>query len=567
MAVTVKADTEDFPSILAMFGLNGMPADHAPTSAPESQPPDSADAPKGKTPSKLQLLQHTLAGGSHDDAAAVAQGQTPPIDPAIQGAPDAGQPLNPGQGEVLPPARNLRDIIGGTDPSQLIAAAQGNNTFQAAQPDQMPATAAPGSRALPAKPNTFQSNHPTLAKILNIAATLGAGAGAGAGARDFGSGFQRGAEIADPIKKKMQDIALAEKQAGVAHTQAATEQLKSQVTLPNGLTVPFALAQKLYPAELAEMGKNDRNKANIDSRESIAGDKNALALRSKGLKLDANGKQVPLSRDEMSETEQAHLDLVKSQQDAAAARAEMDRAANDPNSPKYKAAMMRYNVAQQNASTAAGRLGLAKDTFNANYFGTGPNGEALPGATVDDQGRPIGPRMANAAKVPADRLKRGDLASNAISNLDDIVGMIHQNPELFGSLSGRITTAREMMGSDEPAIRQIAIAAHNYALASAGVHGTRSQGAVEKTENELLNHWKDGDVAVLGGISQAKKSLQQFVENQRLGNKPIPKAGATKQQQTTAPPAGASDEVYASDGKTLIGHAVNGKYVPLQTKR
>jgi len=31
----------------------------------------------------------------------------------------------------------------------------------------------------------------------------------------------------------------------------------------------------------------------------------------------------------------------------------------------------------------------------------------------------------------------------------------------------------------------------------------------------------------------------------------------------TATPAGASDEVYAADGKTLIGHVVNGKFVAL----
>jgi hypothetical protein len=29
------------------------------------------------------------------------------------------------------------------------------------------------------------------------------------------------------------------------------------------------------------------------------------------------------------------------------------------------------------------------------------------------------------------------------------------------------------------------------------------------------------------------------------------------------PPEGASHEVYAADGKTLIGHAINNKFVPL----
>lgn len=526
MALSIKVDTPEIPSILKMFGLGGNlpdtpPVDPSiagasdPTASPDSATPEPASAPASthdetKPPTKLLRLQQALG----------ADQQAPPLQvPGPMGVPEA----------PMPPADLAGSLAAGT---------------------------------AKIKP-TFREAHPNIFKTLGAISQFAEDAGPGVGAPTFGQGFSIAAN--QETQKKKEELEQATGKANLAHTQAATKQLESQVTLPNGLTVPFALAQKLYPTELAEMGKDKRNQANIDSRESLAGDKNAISLRKQGLKLDANGKQVPLGRDEMSETEQAHLDLQQSQQEAASAKAAVDRAKNDPNSPAYKAAIGRLQVAQKNAATAAGRLGLAKDTFNANYFGTGPTGEALPGATTDEKtGLPVGPRMANAAKIPADRLKRGDLASNAISNLDDIVGMIHSNPELFGSLSGRITTAREMMGSDEPAIREIAIAAHNYALASAGVHGTRSQGAVEKTENELLNHWKDGDTAVLGGIAQAKKSLQQFVDNQQLGNKAIPKRGGGAQ---AAAPPNASAEVYAADGKTLIGHAVNGKYVPLQKQK
>lgn len=515
MALSIKVDTPEIPSILKMFGLGGLPAQAEDTggappvdaslggeAAPETQPAPAANpeasAPASThdasaPPTKLLRLQQALGTDKPVPA--------PPLDVPGKFGVSASKPLP--QDLVTPPTATIKP--------------------------------------------TFRERHPNIFKTLGALNDFVDEAGAGVGAPTFAQGFNAAGAV--PDQRAKEELALATGKANLAHTQAATEQMKSQVTLPNGLTVPFALAQKLYPTLTTEQGKNARNTENVNSRESIAGDKNALALRRQGLKLDASGKQVPLSRDEMSEAEQATLDLKQSQQDAAAARAEVDRAKNDPNSPAYKAAIGRLQVAQKNAATAAGRLGLAKDTFNANYFGTGPNGEALPGATVDDQGRPIGPRMANAAKVPADRLKRGDLASNAIQNLDDIVGLIHQNPDLFGSLSGRITTVREMMGSDDPSIRQIAIAAHNYALASAGVHGTRSQGAVEKTENELLNHWKDGDVAVLGGIAQAKKSLNNFVENQQLGNKPIPKAGATKPPQTPA----AAKSAYSDLGFVPVG--------------
>lgn len=40
-------------------------------------------------------------------------------------------------------------------------------------------------------------------------------------------------------------------------------------------------------------------------------------------------------------------------------------------------------------------------------------------------------------------------------------------------------------------------------------------------------------------------------------------AESTRQTPPPSPPAGASAEVYSGDGKTLLGHAVNGKFVPL----
>lgn len=528
MALQLKADVNDIPSILNMLGLGGMPA---------------AAEDTGGTPP----VDASLGGAAQPTAAPDTSSATPDAGPPVP--PDTGTaPLASTHDETKPPTKLLRlQQALGTDPPAPVPPLQvpGPNGVTAAP--MPPADLAQSVAAGTAHINpTFRERHPNIFKTLGAATDFAEDAGPGIGAKTFGEGFA--AAAAEPRNRAKEELEQATGKANLAHTQAATEQMKTQVTLPNGLTVPFALAQKLYPAELAEMGKDKRNQANLDSRESIAVDKNALALRKQGLKLDATGKQVPLTRDEMSETEQAHLDLTQSQQDAAAARAEMERAANDPTSPKYQAAMMRYKVAQQNATTAAGRLGLAKDTFNANYFGTGPDGQALPGATTDENGKPVGPRMANAAKVPADRLKRGDLADNAIGNLNDIVGMIHQNPELFGSLQGRITTAREMMGSDEPAIREIAIAAHNYALASAGVHGTRSQGAVEKTENELLNHWKDGTDAVLGGIAEAKKSLQHFVDNQQLGNRPIGAKSPKTQPQAT--------HIYNPENGTIahVGH-------------
>jgi hypothetical protein len=537
MALSIKTDVEDIPSILKLIGLGGS------------------------------------------SAAAEDTGGTPPVDASLGGeaqptaAPDASQGQPAESGPPSPPA-STHD--GSKPPTKLLRLQQ---ALGADQPAPAPPLQVPGPNGVPessmppadlaaslnsgqAKINpTFRERHPNIFKTLGAVSNFVEDAGPGIGAPTFGQGFA--AAAAEPARKAKEEADLAISKANLAHTQAATDQMKTQVTLPNGLTVPFALAQKLYPAELAEMGKNSRNQANLDSRESIAGDKNAIALRAKGLKANpAGGAPVPLTRDEMSETEQATLDLKQSQQEATAARAELDRNKNNPDSPAYKAAMGRLAVAQKNSQTAAGRLGLEKQKYSADYLGLDAQGNALPGAQTDEQGRPIGPRMANANNPSADRTRRGDLAANAIHNLNNVEDIIkRRGDDLFGPIMGRITSVRDMIGSDDPDIAAIGVEVHNYALAANGAHGVRSQQAISQTEDEILKEMKRGATGAQGGINAAKDSLLDFVKDQQLGKKARPQNPSTPKAQAT--PSNASDEVYASDGKTLIGHVVNGKYVAL----
>lgn len=192
MALTIKADTEDFPPILAMLGLGGLPREAAADTS-DSGSSDSGDAeviPVKNAPSKLQLLQHTLSGGSHDDAAAAVQPTAAGQNSAAGFVPVDSEPqpnLNVGTGEVLPPDLSQPNVK-------------------------------PGS--------TFAARHPDLLKTFSILSALGQGAAAGAGSRTLGEGFQRAQEL---------PIDIASKKAALEKEQAQTEQLKTQVTLPNGL--------------------------------------------------------------------------------------------------------------------------------------------------------------------------------------------------------------------------------------------------------------------------------------------------------------------------------------------
>lgn len=479
MAIQLKVDTEDFPGIISMLGLGG---NNALPSAPAE--------------------------------AAPGHGAPPPVDPSLGGAGDqTGQPDT----SNAPPEKNklqtLREFLnpGPAAPDVPVPSLQVPGPLGVPETPMPPADLSASLSAGQAhiKP-TFREAHPLASTLLRVALSSGEGGLIGSQFANAGQGFEAAKQATDPIRKKMEDAALAEKQASTAHQVAATDQMKSQVTI-NGVTMPFALALKYYPAQMKEMGLDKRNQANIDSRESIAGDKNALALRKQGLKIDpTTGKQVPLTRDEMSETEQAHLDLTQSQQDAAAARAEMERAANDPNSPKYKAAMMRYNVALQNASTAAGRLGLAKDTFNANYFGTGPTGEALPGAPLTENGTPVGIRTANVTKPTNSTRSKAEQAQIVKAQGADLIQQIDAHPDLFGVVAGRWNEFNAgNFGNASPEVRDAYTSLKSFAALQPALHGSRGIGMQHEFE-DAVGTMKQNPEGLKASINSLLRTASNF---------------------------------------------------------
>jgi hypothetical protein len=496
MAIQLKVDTEDFPGIISMLGLGG--------SSPSAPTPDAAASPA---------------------PAEAAPAEPPPVDPSLGGAGDpGGQPDTSNAPEPKNKLQTLREFLnpGPATPDAPVPPLQVPGQSSAMAPADLAQSEAAGTAHI--KP-TFREAHPLASTLLRVALNAGEGGLVGSQYANAGQGFEAGKQATDPIHKKMEDAALAEKQAAVGHTQAATEQMKTQVTLPNGLTVPFALAQKLYPAELAEMGKNSRNQANIDSREGMASDRNAIALRAKGLKPNpAGGSPIPLTRDEMSETEQATLDLKQSQQDAAAARAEVDRNKNNPNSPAYKAAMGRLQVAAKNVETAAGRLGLAKDTFNANYLGTGPDGQALPGAALTENGTPVGVRVSNVTKPTNATRSKAEQAGVIKQQGEDILKQIDANPDLYGVVAGRWNELQAgKFGNASQEVRDAYTSLKSFAALQPALHGARGIGMMHEFEDAVGNMGNDPD-ALKGSINSLLRTAGAF---QKAGTMKTAPGGGT----------------------------------------
>lgn len=161
--------------------------------------------------------------------------------------------------------------------------------------------------------------------------------------------------------------------------------------------------------------------------------------------------------------------------------------------------------------------------------------------------------FAKTTKPTADEQRRSDLAENLNENLSTLKDIVQRRPELFGPLAGRWAELKQKFGSDDADLGTLQTIEHQIGMAQISAHGMRSAQGIEGAGHSILNGLHSGPKALLASIEAAENSVKTFT-------------GDVENKGKTAPPEGASDEVFAKDGKTLIGHVVNGKYIALGGK-
>ncbi len=195
---------------------------------------------------------------------------------------------------------------------------------------------------------------------------------------------------------------LDEMRARTEHMDALTKQMSEMVTLPNGMSMPYGMAVKLYPAYIQAASREKVADKNIASREGLAYDRNAVIAARQGLKYDDQGNLVPMSREEMPPSLRSRMELNDAHENWLAARKELADAQASRDA-------QRIGIAQQRADTADENLKQRQREFEVATYGT-DNGIAVPGGAKDAAGNPIGAKSPEARKQANGNY---DLAANA----------------------------------------------------------------------------------------------------------------------------------------------------------
>jgi len=278
-------------------------------------------------------------------------------------------------------------------------------------------------------------------------------------------------------------------------------------------------------------------------------------LRQRGYKTDTSGAEVPIPYEELSTHEQGVYDLNQAKGNAQNAIAELKQAQADPNSPQSQLILAKAKAEGEKMDQAGQKLGLDVDKYKAEYLGLSHDNTPLPGAQVTPEGKPIGTKVgagAKGAQPTANQKMKADLSENVVNNIDNATKLIRENPDLFGKISGRFTSVAQMTGSNDPAIAQLGNLIHMTAMAVNGIHGLRSAQAIEGTERELINRFKNSPEATIAALKETRRSVGDYMKD---GGKSMP-------PDPDLVPKGASAEVLDKNG-SVIGHVVNNKFVAL----
>ena len=155
----------------------------------------------------------------------------------------------------------------------------------------------------------------------------------------------------------------------------------------------------------------------------------------------------------------------------------------------------------------------------------------LPWGSFNPQWAPVSHYARGTPGIDVTAVKKGldandqkvDLLSNnVVSNADEVKKILtdpKRYPALSGPMDGRLTQFKNWLGTNNPDVPAVKAFIHNMAMATVGIHGSRSKGNVDETQDVILRDFLNGPAAVQGAIDANVHSAADFqdqIENKRI---------------------------------------------------
>lgn len=276
------------------------------------------------------------------------------------------------------------------------------------------------------------------------------------------------------------------------------------------------LAQQKEQQEIQdEPGKRELARRNTESEITARGDKDSQQLAQHGLKRDPNTSAVVADEDSpvfkanqqkqqlAEETQKNVQSLRESQISLNDAKTEVEQAKNDPNSPAYKQAQQKLQMAQRAHDVAAANLGLHQAEF-ANK--------------QEEQG---------LLKPSGQAQSRGSAAQSVLTLLPGLEASVRKNAGSMGPLMGRLAKGEIAIGDVPPDVAELYSAMKSFYALQPAVHGFRNAEFVKDFEHALGTLERDPE-AFIAGMKGLKPTLESVRDEGKTFHKRIVEGGGNK---------------------------------------
>lgn len=257
---------------------------------------------------------------------------------------------------------------------------------------------------------------------------------------------------------------------------------------------------------------------------------------------------------------QHSMALHDAQKDLADARADVERAKGDPNSPQYKIAYAKMAMAQRAHDIAERNLSLHLEQFGQ--------------ATEKWQNKQ---QEQGLIKPGGQAQSRGSAAAAVLNVIPDLEELINKNRDSIGPIMGRLAKGELAIGDVDPGIAELYTAMKSFYALQPAVHGFKNHEFVKDFESAMGTLERDPDAFLAGmhGLIPTLKAVQaegvtfhkRVVEGGEPG-KPAANAGggAPKALPADLPAAPAQDghEIRDKATKQVIAVSKGGKWQLLQ---